>query len=130
MDFVFDLPLTPSGNNGLVVIVDKLSRQAHFIALKPGFDAADLENLYLTDIFRHHGLPRMIISDRDVRFTSLFWKTLTQLLGIKLNLSTAYHPQTDGQSERTIGTFEEMVRPYVCYLQSDWDLYLAQLEFA
>ena len=130
MDFVFDLPLTPSGNNGLVVIVDKLSRQAHFIALKPGFDAADLANLYLTDIFRHHGLPRMIISDRDVRFTSLFWKTLTQLLGIKLNLSTAYHPQTDGQSERTIGTFEEMVRPYVCYLQSDWDLYLAQLEFA
>jgi hypothetical protein len=60
----------------------------------------------------------------------LFWRTLTQLLGIKLNLSTAYHPQTDGQSERTIATFEEMVRPYVCYLQSDWDVYLAQLEFA
>jgi hypothetical protein len=72
----------------------------------------------------------MIISDRDVRFTSLFWRTLTQLLGIKLNLPTAYHPQTDGQSERTIGLFEEMVRPYVCYLQSDWDVYLAQLEFA
>jgi transposase InsO family protein len=106
MDFVFDLPLTPSGNNCLVFIVDKLSRQAHFIALKPGFDATDLANLYLTDIFRHHGVPRMIISDRDERFTSLFWRTLTQLLGIKLNLSTAYHPQTDGQSERTIGNFE------------------------
>jgi putative transposase len=57
MDFIFELPLTPSGNNGLVVIVDKFSRQAHFIALKPGFDATDLATLYLTDIFRHHGLP-------------------------------------------------------------------------
>jgi transposase InsO family protein len=118
MDFVFDLPITPSGNNGLIAFVDKRSRQAHFIALKPGFDTTDLANIYLTDIFRHHGLPRMIIFDRDVRFTSLFWRTLTQLLGIKLNLSTAYHSQTDGKSERTIGNFEEMVRPYVCYLQS------------
>jgi Integrase zinc binding domain len=66
MDLVFDLPLTPSGNNGLVVIVGKISPQAHFIVLTPGFDTTDLANLYLTDIFRHHGLPRMNISDRDV----------------------------------------------------------------
>jgi hypothetical protein len=130
MDFLFDLPLTSSWNKGLVVIVDKLSRQAHFFALKPGFDATDLANICLTDIFRHHGLPRMIISDRDVRFTSLFWRTLTQLLGIKLNLSIACHPQTDGQFERTIGNFREIVLPYVCYLKSDWDVYLAQLEFS
>jgi hypothetical protein len=89
INFVFDLPLTPSGNNGLVVIVDIISRQAHLIAVKTGFDATDLANLYLTDIFRYDGLPRMIISDRDVRFTSLFRRTMTQLLGIKLYLSTA-----------------------------------------
>ena len=130
MDFVFDLPVTSSGKSGIAVIVDKLSRQAHFLSLSPKFDAVDLAHLYLHEVYRHHGLPRVLISDRDVRFTSLFWTTLMKRLGVKLNLSTAYHPQTDGQSERTIGTLEDMIRPYVCYLQTDWDQYLDQLEFA
>jgi transposase InsO family protein len=81
-------------------------------------------------VYRHHGLPRILISDRDVRFTSLFWTSLMKRLGVHLNLSTAYHPETDGQTERTIGTFEDMIRPYVRYLQNDWDQYLDQLEFA
>ena len=130
MDFVFDLPLTANGKNGIAVVVDKLSRQAHFLSLQPNFDAVDLANLYLHEVYRHHVLPRVLISDRDVRFTSLFWTSLLNRLGVKLNLSTAYHPQTDGQSERTIGTLEDMIRPYVCYLQTDWDKYLDQLEFA
>jgi hypothetical protein len=130
MDFVFDLPLTPSGKSGIAVVVDKLSRQAHFLALSPNFDAIDLAQLYLHEVYRHHGLPRILISDRDVRFTSLFWTSLMKRLGVRLNLSTAYHPETDGQTERTIGTFEDMIRPYVCYLQNDWDQYLDQLEFA
>jgi transposase InsO family protein len=130
MDFVFDLPLTENGKNGIAVVVDKLSKQAHFLALSPQFDAIELAKVYLHEVYRHHGLPRILISDRDVRFTSLFWTTLMERLGVKLNLSSAYHPETDGQSERTIGTFEELIRPYVSYLQTDWDQFLDPLEFA
>jgi hypothetical protein len=130
MEFVFDLPVPSSGKSGIAVIVGELSRQAHFLNLHPKFDAVDLAHLYLHEVYRHHGLPRVLISDRDVRFTSLFWTALMKRLGVKLNLSTAYHPQTDGQSERTISTLEDMIRPHVCYLQTDWDQYLDQLEFA
>jgi Integrase zinc binding domain len=76
MDFVFDLPVTSSGKSGIAVIVDKLSRQAHFLSLPPKFDAVDLAHLYLHEVYRHLGLPRVLISDRDVRFTSLFWTAL------------------------------------------------------
>jgi GNAT superfamily N-acetyltransferase len=130
MDFVFDLPLTDTGNNGIAVVVDKLSKQAHFLAISPKFDAIELARVYLHEVYRHHGLPRILISDRDVRFTSLFWTTLMDRLGVKLNLSSAYHPETDGQTERTIGTFEELIRPYVSYLQTDWDKFIDPLEFA
>jgi transposase InsO family protein len=130
MDFVFDLPVTSSGKSGIAVIVDKLSRQAHFLSLPPKFDAVYLAHLYLHEIYRHHGLPRVLISDRDVRFTSQFWTALVKRLGDKLNLSTAHHPQTDGQSGNTIGILEDMILPYVCYLQTDWAQYLDQLEFA
>jgi transposase InsO family protein len=116
MDFVFDLPLTPNGKSGIAVVVDKLSRQAHFFALSPIFDAIDLAHVYLHEVYRHHGLQRILLSDRDVRFTSLFWTSLMKRLGVRLNLSTAYHPEFDGQTERTIGTFEDMIMPYVCYL--------------
>jgi GNAT superfamily N-acetyltransferase len=116
MYFVFDLPVNSSVKKGIAVIVDKLSRQAHFLRLPPKLDAVDLAHLYLHEVYRHHGLPRVLISDRYVRFTSLFWTALMKRLGVKLNLSTAYHPQTDGQSERTIGTLKDMIRPYVCYL--------------
>jgi hypothetical protein len=98
MDFVFDLPLTPSGKSGTAVVVDKRSRQAHFLALSPNFDAIDLAQLYLHGVYRHCGLPRILISDRDVRFTSLFWTSLMKRLELCLNLSTAYHPETDRQT--------------------------------
>jgi GNAT superfamily N-acetyltransferase len=111
MDFVFDLPVTSSGKSGIAVIVDKLSRQAHFLSLPPEFDAVDLAHLYIHEFYRHHGLPRVLISDRDVRFTSLFWTALMKRLGVRLNLSTAYHPQTDGQSERTICTLGDVIKP-------------------
>jgi hypothetical protein len=130
MDFVFDLPVTSSGKSGIAVIVDKLSRQAHFLSIPPKFDAVDLAHLFIHEVYRHHGLPRVIISYRDVRFTSLLWTALMKRLGVKLNLSTAYHPQTDCQSDLTIGTLDDMIIPYVCYLQTDWDQHLNQLEFA
>jgi hypothetical protein len=130
MDFVFDLPLTDTGNNGIDVVVDKLSKQAHFLAISPKFDAIELAKVYLHEVYRHHGLPRILILDRDVRFTSLFWTTLMDRLGVKLNLPSAYHPEPDGQTERTIGTFEELIRSYVSYLQTDWDKFMDPLEFA
>jgi hypothetical protein len=108
--FCIDFPVTSSGKNGISGIVDKLSRQAHFLSLPHKFD--DLANLYHREVYRHHGLSSVLISDREVRFTSLFWTALMKRLGVKLNLSTAYHLQTDGQSERTIGTLEYMIRPY------------------
>jgi GNAT superfamily N-acetyltransferase len=130
MDFVFDLPVTSSGKSGIAVIVDTLSRQAHFKSLPPKFDAVYFSHIYVHEVYRHHGLPRVLISDRDIRLMSLFWTALMKRLGVKLMFYTAYHPQTDGQSERTIGALEEITRPYVCYFQTDWDQYLDQLEFA
>jgi hypothetical protein len=130
MDFIFDLPLTDTGNNGIAVVVDKLSKQAHFLAISPKFDAIELAKVYLHEVYRHSGLPTILISDRDALLTSLFWTSLMDRLGVKLNLSSAFHPETDGQTERTIGTFEELIRPYVSYLQTDWDKFIDLLEFA
>jgi hypothetical protein len=128
--YVFDLPLTDTGNNGIAVVVDKLSKRAHFLAMSPKFDAIELAIVYLHEVYLHHGLPRILISDRDKRFTPLFWTTLMDHLGAKLNLSSAYHPETDGQTERTIGTFEELIGHNVSYLQTDWDKCIDPLEFA
>jgi hypothetical protein len=118
-DFMFELPETDSGNTGLAVVVDKLSKLAHFMPLKPNISAQDLAYVYIQEIYRHHGLPSKIISDRDPRFTSKFWSTLHKLLGTKLNISTALHPETDGKSERAFGVFQEMIRPFVVVLQRD-----------
>ena len=86
--------------------------------------------LFLDNIFRLHGLPKTIICDRDSRFTSHFWKALFDLLGTKIATSTAFHPQTDGQTERTNRTLEQILRIYVSYKQNDWDKYLSTAEFA
>jgi hypothetical protein len=102
MDFVFVMPVPPSGKSGIPVIVDNLSRQTHFQRLPPKFDAVDLAHLYLHECFRQHGIIRVLIYDRDVRLTSLFWTSFMKRLGVKRNFSTAYHPQTYGQSERSI----------------------------
>ena len=85
--------------------------------------------VYFDNVFRHKGLSRVIISDRDPRFTSNFWRTLFRLLGTKLSFSTAFHPQTDGQTERVNRVIEEALRPYVNARHSDWDLYLTPIEF-
>jgi hypothetical protein len=130
IDFMFELAETDSGNTGLAVVVDKLSKQAHFLPLKPNFSAQDLAYVFIQEIYRHHSLPSKIISDRDARFTSKFSSTLHKLLGTKLNISTAFHPETDGQSRRAFGVFQEMIRPFVDVLQRDWDTHIAQLEFA
>nr|GEV67171.1 putative reverse transcriptase domain-containing protein [Tanacetum cinerariifolium] len=109
MDFVSGLPRTPCGYDSIWVIIDCLTKAAHFLPMKKTDSIEKLAQLYLKKIVCRHGVPVSIISDRDSLFTSRFWETLQKALGTQLNLSTAYHPETDGQSERTIHTLEDML---------------------
>ena len=113
MDFVTKLPKTPKGNDMIWVIVDRLTKSAHFLATKETAPLDRLAKMYVDEIVSRHGVPLSIVSDRDSRFVSHFWKSLQRELGTRVHLSTAYHPQTDGQSERTIQTLEDMLRACV-----------------
>ena len=94
-DFVTSLPNTPRGNDAIWVIVDRLTKSAHFLPINITFPVAQLAEIYIRDIVKLHGVPSSIVSDRDPRFTSRFWKSLQEALGSQLRLSLAYHPQTD-----------------------------------
>ena len=130
MDFVVGLPRTPSGKNSVWVIVDRLTKSAHFLPVNNTDSLGKLTRLYVKEVVRLHGIPKSIVSDRDPRFTSQFWKSLQAALGTKLKFSTAYHPQTDGQSERTIQTLEDMLRACVMEFQGSWENHLPLIEFA
>jgi Chromo (CHRromatin Organisation MOdifier) domain len=130
MDFIVQLPLTRQGHDAIVVFVDRLSKRAHFQPMHTSDSAPEVARIFFTTIFQHHGLPRAIISDRDSRFTSHFWQAVFQHLGTKTAMSTAFHPQTDGQTERMNRTLEEMLRAYATYQQDQWDEYLPAAEFA
>nr|GEZ81988.1 putative reverse transcriptase domain-containing protein [Tanacetum cinerariifolium] len=109
MDFVSGLPRTPSRYDTIWVSVDRLTKSAHFLPMKKIDCMEKLTQLYLKEIVCRHGVPVLIISDRDSHFTSRFWRSLQEALGTNLDMSTAYHPQTDGQSKRTIQTLEDML---------------------
>ncbi|GJV34029.1 putative reverse transcriptase domain-containing protein [Tanacetum coccineum] len=113
MDFVTGLPRTSSGYDSIWVIVDRLTKSAHFLPMKKTDSMEKLTQQYLKEVVCRHGVPLSIISDRDSRFASGFWRSLQNALGTNLNMSTAYHPETDGQSERTIQTLEDMLRACV-----------------
>ncbi|KAJ9519236.1 hypothetical protein QJQ45_017895, partial [Haematococcus lacustris] len=130
MDFIGPLPATPRGHTMIFTIVDKLSKMIHLIPTTTTATAQDTARLFFDHIFKHHGLPEAIISDRDPKFTSDFWTSLFHLTGTRLLLSSAYHPQTDGQTERANRTVEDMLRPYVNDHKTDWDQHLAAVEFA
>jgi hypothetical protein len=102
MDFVTGLPRTQKGNDSIWVIIDRLTKVAHFIPVKTTFGGATLARIYLKEIVRLHGIPRKIVSDRGTQFTSKFWKGLQQAMGTKLDFSTAYHPQSwsNGKSQQ------------------------------
>uniref|UniRef100_A0A2N9FNH1 RNA-directed DNA polymerase n=1 Tax=Fagus sylvatica TaxID=28930 RepID=A0A2N9FNH1_FAGSY len=117
MDFVSGLPRSPKGHDAIWVIVDRLTKSAHFIPIRMNYSLDQLAQLYIEEIVRLHGIPVSIVSDRDPRFTSRFWKSLHKALGTNLNFSTAFHPQTDGQSERTIQILEDMLRACVLDLK-------------
>ncbi|KAA3464255.1 DNA/RNA polymerases superfamily protein [Gossypium australe] len=124
------VPLMPSKKDSIWVIVDRVTKSAHFIPVRVDYSLQRLAKLYIAEIVRLHGVPVSIISDRDPRFTSRFWKTLHQALGTKLNFSMAFHPQSDGQSERVIQVLEDMLRGCVLDFRGSWEEYLPLAEFA
>ncbi|GJS46166.1 putative reverse transcriptase domain-containing protein [Tanacetum coccineum] len=110
MDFITKLPRTRNGHNAIWVIREQLTKSAHFLPIREDFKMDKLARLYLNEIVERHGVTISIISDCDSRFTSRFWQSMQKAIGTRLDMSTAYHPQTDGQSERTIQTLEDMLR--------------------
>jgi hypothetical protein len=128
MDFIEGLPLSDNANV-ILVIVDRLTKYAHFLPLKHPYTAATVAKLYLDNIVKLHGVPLSIISDRDKIFTSAFWRELIKAVGTKLHYSTAYHPQTDGQSERVNQCLEQYLRCAVQDHPKLWRRMLAMAEF-
>ncbi|GJR26730.1 putative reverse transcriptase domain-containing protein [Tanacetum coccineum] len=124
MDFITKLPRTKSGHDTIWVVVDRLTKSAHFLATCEDYSMEKLGRLYIDEIVARHGVPVLIISDRDGRFTSRFWQTLQKALGTRLDMSTTYHPQTGGQSERTIQTLEDMLKACVIDFGGSWDVHL------
>ncbi|GKC61340.1 putative reverse transcriptase domain-containing protein [Tanacetum coccineum] len=130
MDFITKLPRSRSGYDTIWVIVDRLTKLAHFLATRKDYSMEKLSRLYIDEIVVRHGVPVSIIFDRDGRFTSQFRQLLQKALGTRLDMSTAYYPQTDGQSERTIQKLEDMLRACVIDFGGSWDTHLPLAEFS
>ena len=130
MDLITALPETGNGHTAILVFVDRLSKMSHFVATKTELTAVDYAALFRHHVIRLHGYVDDIISDRDPRFTSKLFTEFCRLTGTKQHMSSAYHPQSDGQTERVNRVLEDMLRHYVSPLHNDWDEYLDALEFA
>ncbi|XP_071695126.1 uncharacterized protein [Rutidosis leptorrhynchoides] len=130
MDFICGLPKTVKRHDAIWVVIDRLTKSAHFLPIRMDYSVSKLSELFQQEIVRLHGVPSSIISDHDPRFTSRFWKGLHKAWGTQLKLSTAFHPQTDGQSERTIHILEDMLRACALDWKGNWDEYLCLVEFA
>ncbi|POM63295.1 Pol protein [Phytophthora palmivora] len=130
LDFVFDLPAEDKGNTGILVFVCSLSKMYHLAPVRDKITGKQAAQLFLDSVFRYHGLPETIVSDRDPRFTGAFWDTLFQMLGTKLTVSTADHPQTDGQTERVNRVLEDMLRIVCAEAPRFWSDQLPMVKFA
>nr|ABA98022.1 retrotransposon protein, putative, Ty3-gypsy subclass [Oryza sativa Japonica Group] len=130
MDIITGLPRTSSGHDSIWVVVDRLTKVAHFIPVHTTYTGKRLAELYLSRIMCLHGVPKKIVSDRGSQFTSKFWQKLQEKLGTRLNFSTAYHPQTDGQTERVNQILEDMLRACALDFGGAWDKNLPYAEFS
>ncbi|GKE19237.1 putative reverse transcriptase domain-containing protein [Tanacetum coccineum] len=130
MDLVIKFPRSSGGYDAIWVIVDRLTKSAHFLPIREDYKTEKLARIYINEIVARHGVPVSIISDRDGRFASHLWQALQEALGTKLHMSTAYHPETDGQSEHTIQTLEDMLRACVMDFGGSWDTHLPLVEFS
>nr|GFC59505.1 retrotransposon protein, putative, Ty3-gypsy subclass [Tanacetum cinerariifolium] len=124
MDFVTGLPQTRRRHDAIWVVVDRLTKSAHFLSIRKDYSVSRLAKIFQQEIVRLHGTPSAIVSDRDPRFASRFWKGLQKAWGSRLKFSTAFHPQTDGQSEHTIQTLEDMLRSCALEWTGNWDDYI------
>ena len=130
MDFVSGFPLTQQKHDSVWLIIDKLTKSAHFIPVRMDYTMDRLAKLYVEEIVRLHGVLLSIVSNRDPHFTSRFWKELQLALGTKLKLNTTFYPQTDGQSERLIQVLEDMLRGCVMEFLGSWDKYIPLMKFS
>ena len=131
MDFIVGLPTTAAGYDSILTVTDKLTKRVHLIPLKYGkAGGAEVARLFFDNIWRLHGAPRKIVTDRDSRFTTAFWNTLNRLMGVQVNMTTAYNPRGDGQSENTNRTAESILRKFVNHRQTNWDTKLSAVEYA
>ena len=130
MDFIGPLPPSPEGYNFIWVVIDRLTSMVHLVALKTSATATEVAERYLKEIVRLHGIASSIVSDRDPRFTSVFWTEVHRLLGTKLMMSTSFHPQTDGATERMNRVVNSILRAVIRPDQSDWCEKLPMVEFA
>lgn len=128
MDFIEGLPKS-KGKEVIWVVVDRLTKYAHFIELTHPYSAMDIAKLFMEHIFKLHGMPEDIVSDRDPVFTSKLWQELFAIQGVTLNTSTAYHPQSDGQTEVVHTCLETYLRCYCSDSPKDWAQYLAFAEW-
>jgi hypothetical protein len=129
MDFIVDLPLS-LGFDSIFVVKDRLSKQGHFIPTKKTITGEGTAELFMEHIFRHHGVPSTIVSDRGPQFLSSFWQRFMSLLGVKIKLSSAFHPETDGSTEILNQSLEQYLRIFCSYQQDDWGSLLPLAEFS
>jgi hypothetical protein len=130
MDFVTGFPRSKFSHDAVWVIVDRLTKAAHFLPVSMTYSVDTLCKIYVKEIVRLHGVPVSIVSDRDTRFTSNFWSGFQKAMGTTLDLSTAFHPQTDGQTERVNQVLEDMLRACVLDFKGSWEEHLPLIEFA
>ena len=130
MDFVTHFPRTLQRHDAVWVIVDRLTKLTHFLTVRMTFTLEKLCRLYIQEIVRLHGVLVSIVSNRDPRFTTHFWKSFQKAMGTQLTMTTAFHPQTDGQLEGTIQILEDMLQACVLDLKGSWEEHLPLLEFA
>ena len=130
MDFVFGLPKDLDGSTGILVFVDRLSRMAHLAAVPDSIDGKGTDLLFIDRLFRQHGLPLAIVSDRDPRYTGKFWKTIFKVLGTRLDMSTADHLQTEGQTEHVNRFLCEALRSVCAETPQRWSSMKPVVEFA
>ncbi|KAH0739400.1 hypothetical protein KY290_038105 [Solanum tuberosum] len=130
MDLIVGLPRTRRQHDSIWVIVDRMTKSAHFLPVKVSYSSEDSAKLYLREMVRLHGVPLSIISEHCTQFTSQFWKSFQKGLGTRVKLSMAFHPQTNGQAENDIQTLEDMLRACVIDFKGNWDDHLPLIEFA
>ena len=130
MDFITGLPHSQQGHDSIWVIVDRLTKSAHFIPVNTQYHTGKYTELYVSQIVRLHGVPRTIISDRGPQFMARFWEHLHEALGTKLIRSSSYHPQTSRQTERVNQILEDMLRSCVISSKGSWEKWLPLSEFS